>query len=234
MSNEALTAVAKAAIKPSGRKFVAMALADYADEEWSCYPSVAQLATYTAQGEKTVRDHLDALEEDGVIKRDRQRRDDGTLGRYRFVIQWRNLPVDNGEQSQRRISPVANFARGEKQPKPAADFATLNPQEEPSLGKQSPREELLRVLDTVHANAVIDHRQRIRKPLTAYAATLLAKQLSAWRDANEAADLMIANGWQGFRPEWVREDHRRQASGGRRSVASAANELAHRLEEAEE
>lgn len=233
MSNEALTAIAKSAIKPSGRKFVAMALADYADEKWSCFPSIAQLAAYTAQGEKTVRDHLDALDQDGVITRERNRRPDGTLGGYRFVIQRRNLP-DNGEQSQRRISPVADFARGEKHPQPAADFATLlTPKEEPSIGKQSARDELLLVLDTVHANAVIDHRQRIRKPLTAYAASLLAKQLSAWRDPNEAADLMIANGWQGFRPEWVRGDNR-QAAAGNRGVASMAFEMSQQLREREQ
>lgn len=120
MSNEALTATAKSDVRPSGRKFVLMALADYADEAWSCFPSVKQLAAYTSQGEKTVRDHLDALENDGVITRERHRREDGTLGRYRFVIHRRNLPV-------------ANFARGEKQPEPAADLATHNPQREPSL-----------------------------------------------------------------------------------------------------
>lgn len=119
MSNEALTAVAKADIRPSGRKFVAMALADYADEAWSCFPSVEQLARYTSQGEKTVRDHLDALEELGVITRDRQRREDGTLGRYRFKLHRRNLPV-------------AEIANGEKQPEPPAKSATHNPQLEPS------------------------------------------------------------------------------------------------------
>lgn len=119
MSNEALTAVAKSDIRPSGRKFVAMALADYADEAWSCFPSVEQLSLYTSQGEKTVRDHLDALEEAGVITRDRQRRDDGTLGRYRFKLHRRNLPA-------------AKSARGEKQPEPAAKSATHNPQREPS------------------------------------------------------------------------------------------------------
>lgn len=119
MSNEALTAVARSDIRPSGRKFVAMALADYADEAWSCFPSVEQLALYTSQGEKTVRDHLDALEEGGVITRERQRRDDGTLGRYRFKLHRRNLPV-------------ANSANGEKHPEPAAKSATHNPQREPS------------------------------------------------------------------------------------------------------
>ena len=119
MSNEAITAISKSLIRPSGRKFVAMALADFADENWSCYPSVAQLAEYTAQGEKTVRDHLDGLEKDGIISRNRQRREDGTLGRYRFFIQRRNLPM-------------ANIARGENPTEPAADFATQNPHIEPS------------------------------------------------------------------------------------------------------
>lgn len=97
-----------------------MALADYADEEWSCHPSVAQLAKFTSQGHKTVRDHLDALEKDGILSRTRQRREDGTLGRYRFFIQRHKLPV-------------ANFARGEKHPKPVANFATHNPHSNPHI-----------------------------------------------------------------------------------------------------
>lgn len=209
MSNEALTAISKADIRPSGRKFVAMALADYADEDWSCFPSVSQLASYTSQGEKTVRDHLDGLERDGILSRERHRREDGTLGRYRFKIHRRNLPVD-----QRRISPEADFARGEKQPEPAADFATHNPQLEPSL--TSPREptpfdELSKVLDAEHANAVIAHRKGLRSKFTAYAARLLAVKFAKTSDPNAAADVMIANGWQGFEPEWMTS--RQQARG---------------------
>ena len=206
MSNEALTAVAKADIRPSGRKFVMMALADYADEEWSCFPSVDQLAAYTSQGNKTVRDHLDALEELGILTRERQRRKDGTLGRYRFKIQRQNLPV-------------AKSARGEKQPKPAADFAAHNPQLEPSYtsslrseGKRTPRDELETVLDAERAQAVIDHRQRIRKPLTAHAAKLLAGKFSKVSDPNAAADTMIANGWQGFELGWIENRETRSRS----------------------
>lgn len=195
MSNEAINAVARSTIRPSGRKFVAMALADYADEAWSCFPSVAQLAAYTCQGEKTVRDHLAALEESGCIDRERQRRADGTLGRYLFVIQRRNLPV-------------AKIASGEKPPKPAAKSAAHNPQEEPSsflpqAREATPLAELRVVLDEVRAKAVVDHRQRIRKPLTAHAAKLLAGKFAQCPDPNGAADVMIGNGWQGFEPDWL-------------------------------
>lgn len=67
----------------------------------------------------------------------------------------------------------------------------------------TPRSELAKVLDQDRSKAVVEHRQKIRKPLTAHAAKLLAGKFSKWPDPNEAADIMISNGWQGFEPEWV-------------------------------
>jgi hypothetical protein len=68
---------------------------------------------------------------------------------------------------------------------------------------RTPRGELETVLDTERAGAVIDHRKRIGKPLTAHAAKLLADKLARCPDPNFAADEMISNGWQGFKPEWL-------------------------------
>lgn len=62
--------------------------------------------------------------------------------------------------------------------------------------------ELGKVLDPEHARAVVEHRNRMRKPMTAHAAGLLAKRLSTAPDPNAAADEMIERGWQGWRPEW--------------------------------
>lgn len=67
----------------------------------------------------------------------------------------------------------------------------------------TPRSELLSCLDADHAQAVIDHRRRIGKSLTAHAAKLLAGKFGRCPDPNAAADAMIANGWQGFEPEWL-------------------------------
>ena len=63
--------------------------------------------------------------------------------------------------------------------------------------------ELLKVLDASHAAAVIDHRQRIKHPLTAYAAKLLAGKFAKCPNPNAAADAMVANGWQGFEGSWM-------------------------------
>lgn len=67
----------------------------------------------------------------------------------------------------------------------------------------TPKEALEAILDPAHAAEVVNHRQRIRKPLTAYAAQLLAAQFAKCPDPNAAADQMITAGWQGFKPEWV-------------------------------
>ena len=63
--------------------------------------------------------------------------------------------------------------------------------------------ELERVLEPERAKAVIEHRTKLRKPLTAHAAKLLASKFSKLPNPNDGADAMIANGWQGFEPDWL-------------------------------
>ena len=83
---------------------------------------------------------------------------------------------------------------------------------------------LLTVLDEEHALGVIEHRRvTIKKPLTAYGASRLAKKLAEWGDANEAADIMIDRCWQGFECEWVRD--RRRPVKTRRNHIDAALDL---------
>jgi hypothetical protein len=84
---------------------------------------------------------------------------------------------------------------------------------------RTPKDELATVLDEERAEAVIEHRKRIRKPLTAHAAKLLAAKFGKCRDPVAAADAMIANGWQGFEPDWLdnrtTEHGRNNHSGGK-------------------
>jgi hypothetical protein len=64
--------------------------------------------------------------------------------------------------------------------------------------------ELEKVLDQTRARAVVDHRRKLNKPLTPYAAKLLATSLGRSPTPNAAADTMIERGWQGFNPEWAK------------------------------
>ncbi len=75
--------------------------------------------------------------------------------------------------------------------------------------KPSPRKILETTLSPEMADGVIEHRNRMRKPLTAIAAEGLAKALSSAPDPNAAARTMIERGWQGFKLEWLANDRQR-------------------------
>jgi uncharacterized protein YdaU (DUF1376 family) len=97
--------------------------------------------------------------------------------------------------------------------------------------KRVPRDELLTVLDTERADAVLDHRRRIGSPMTVEAAKRLAQRLAEWHDPNAAADEMLAQGWRGFKPEWMQTRPRSGAPPGRkRNVVDVARERGARQE----
>lgn len=97
-----------------------------------------------------------------------------------------NAPLDKEKVTQKEINPPK-----EKTPKGV--------QKKGSIGV---REQLSICLDAERAQAVIDHRQRLRKPLTERAAKLLTDEFGKFEDPNSAADLMISRGWQGFESSW--------------------------------
>jgi uncharacterized protein YdaU (DUF1376 family) len=69
-------------------------------------------------------------------------------------------------------------------------------------GKPTPRQQLETVLDPEHAEAVIEHRQRLRKPLTERAAKMMAIDLAKFPEPNVAADQMIKKGWLSIDVGW--------------------------------
>lgn len=68
------------------RKAVLMALAEYADERHSCYPSQATLAADTEQSERNVRRIIGDLEDMGLLVRERRTDDDGHRSSDRYVL----------------------------------------------------------------------------------------------------------------------------------------------------
>lgn len=57
-------------------------------------------------------------------------------------------------------------------------------------------------LDEEHAQAFVEHRLRLRKPLTAFAAKLIAKKLAQVPDPNAGIEMAIERAWLGFEPAW--------------------------------
>lgn len=132
MSNKALTWAFEQDIK-SGPKFVLVALADYADERDSCYPSYKKLSAKTGFKERAIANHMVALEEAGLIRREELRYDDGRRSGFRFFLNLQNLQVAENDVAtcKKRRSHLQNMqdnnpynnphtnpqrARDEKQP----------------------------------------------------------------------------------------------------------------------
>lgn len=90
----------------------------------------------------------------------------------------------------------------ETSPTPPKEKTTPS-QSETNVSSKTPRQALETVLDGQRAAAVLDHRKRIGKPMTIRAAELLAGKFGRCPDPNAGADAMVANGWQGFEPEWL-------------------------------
>lgn len=83
--------------------------------------------------------------------------------------------------------------------------SSLRSDEQPTpIEKATPRSVLSAVLDKDHVDAVLDHRQRLRKPLTVRAAEIMAGHLRKIDAPNDAADYMIGKGWLTIEPDWWR------------------------------
>lgn len=94
MSNEAVSWAFKVDGLTMTQKFVLVALADWADEENSCFPGQKKLAGKTNSSVATVRRALDALEDQGLISRERRTRKSGYRTSDRFFLSVGSLPLN--------------------------------------------------------------------------------------------------------------------------------------------
>ena len=78
MSSTALNWAKSISVGSANRKAVLLILADYCDEEWSCFPSQKRIAEEAEVGERTVRRILAEWEQEGVIRRERRPSKDGS------------------------------------------------------------------------------------------------------------------------------------------------------------
>lgn len=101
----------------------------------------------------------------------------------------------------------------------------------------TPRAILEEALPADLADAVIRHRQALRKPLTAKASELLVRSLRDTGDPRAAAEMMIERGWQTIRPDWYENSKHSRGNYGIRedkSTSRAAWRLHERLKAAEQ
>lgn len=89
MSWDALALAAKTKCKTPTAKLVLLMLANYADEDYASYPSMATLADLCSCDERTVKRALRSLEDDGLIRTEPRYGKDGKQTSNRYIIQRR-------------------------------------------------------------------------------------------------------------------------------------------------
>jgi len=107
MSWEATSWVVKQDIHPSGKKFVLLMLARFADEDNVAFPGQKRLAKDTGLSERSVWKYLRALEDEGHITRQRRQRQDGSRTSDEFTLNVQLAPDASKEiQTANRVSPT--------------------------------------------------------------------------------------------------------------------------------
>ena len=125
----------------------------------------------------------------------------------------------------------ANGSFSESKPKaPTPTPTPIKKKKEKIDKKETPLSELSKVIPEENARHVIEHRQRLKKPLTARAAYLMAKNLAECPDPVVAADTMIERGWQSIKPEYMENGPRRNGNGSDRKKPSQAEDTRERMQ----
>jgi uncharacterized protein YdaU (DUF1376 family) len=166
---------------------------------------IARYSRLSAEQWAESRDILFALFDDGW----KHGRIDAEIAKAEGIIEKRRAAAgQRHSKSTASAGQVQSTSSDTRVPQShSPELSSLRSDSAPA--KPTPRSELMVVLDADRAGAVIDHRSRIRKPLTAHAAHLLAGKFAKCPDPNAAADAMVGNGWQGFEPEWLERPNAR-------------------------
>lgn len=202
-----------------------LALADRADAEMTCFPSIADICQRTGMGERGVQNVLNRLEAAGflVIKRGggRQVRN-GYLLLISAEYPAHDAPYTEGNTPHPIPIPrMENPAPHSNTPHPIPNTPhpiTLNPAPDAHVTLKNPhrtqnkslaRDVLLSVLSPETADAYIDHRKAKRAVMSEHAAELIAKKLTGHPDPDAVVLESIANGWTGVFPEKIRTQNSR-------------------------
>ena len=103
MSVQAITWAYSQQIEQATRKFVLVTLANFADSEWKCYPSIKTICDYTGLNRKTAIDCITELETLGFIQDSGERK--GATGQVKVYLLKESLKRNSSENGTVPLLP---------------------------------------------------------------------------------------------------------------------------------
>lgn len=182
----------------AGEKLVLLALADCADDEGHCWPSIATLVRKTGQSERTVQKMLKALEEDGHISRD-QRAGRGCF----YTIHPRKIctPAKSAPPQKLHQTPAKSAPKPSRTVKDTLSNERASKRATPAKVDPFPCPE---GVDLIDWQALLANRKAKRAALTPGAHRAIVKKLDAWAADGWPPGPIVANaaerGWTSVFP----------------------------------
>src|SRR5699024_2543036 len=104
-------------IDNSSAKFVLVVLANFADEQWTCFPGQKRISRMTGMSERTVRRSLEWLETEGYISRQHRTGPTGRRTSDRYQLIDPPAKVTTGQSDRLASSQVTPTGQNDHRPK---------------------------------------------------------------------------------------------------------------------
>ena len=201
MSNLALTWAFNQNTKKSTAKLILIKLADQANDEGRCWPSIRWICKHTELSERSVQNGLRWLEQFGFIDtifRYDKENEINLTNVYRLKID--ETMLGGGRANSAPVGQPLPQGRAGRAPGVGQDVHP-NPKVKPSIKPtaSSMKDTLPEWVDKDSWSEWVQHRHEIRKPLTPLSAKKCLALLSDYRDRQkEIINNSIVNGWQGL------------------------------------
>ncbi len=211
MSLDVLTAIWRAPPCKAGDLLCLLAIADNADDFGYAWPSVSLIAKKAAMSERGAQKCIKKLVEMGLITVESGGGRNKTNA-YQITTNGigPNAEHQNPEQNSpntvhplRAINPEQsdiNPEQSDTKPRTPVHPNRKEPSKEPSVNKKTAKTILSEVVGEETADAFLEMRTKIKKPMTEYAAQLMAKKLVQMSDPKVAMERSILNSWQDVYP----------------------------------
>lgn len=210
----------------SSVKFVLITLCNYADAENRLWPSISDLVEKTCMDRKTVMAAIDTLEKNGYLIDTGERKgrtkqvkvyfiDMNSTGNGTVKESQKRNSIENGTvpnfPSKSTVFPAKEYQISHERV-PKTVHGTINePSIEPSGNRQkaqAPFSTDLLIRDGVPDDVARDFaelRKRLKAPISETAIKgLIREAQKAGMTLTEVLETVCANGWRGFKADWVR------------------------------
>jgi len=181
-------------------KMVLLALCDNASDEGMCFPSIKTTAKKCSMSTRSVQGHIAKLIEKGYLKKTER---EGRSSIYFIADPCKVCTPANPAPLQTTTQTPANYDKTPANPAPLQTTTQTPANYDKTPANPAPREEIPKPNDVDEEvwNEFVKMRTRVKAPLSAYAAKLIAMKLDEFGgDKNHVLNQSIMNNWRGVFP----------------------------------